>query len=128
MPNKSRKTRQGEALAASAMNMPGLFTAEELLVKAGMGCRGLGIATVYRFLNEAVSDGKLHRYKCGKKTTYSSTIQNHCHFICLKCGDIRHFKVSDIGFIGNKISGSILQFQVDVSGVCARCSKEGKNR
>ncbi|HYD02672.1 MAG TPA: transcriptional repressor [Alphaproteobacteria bacterium] len=118
---KSRNTKQKEQLAEASLKFSSMFTAEELLEKAQKDIKNLGIATVYRFLNDSVKNGSLHSYTCDRKTIYSNHQNNHSHFICEKCGKKMHIDIKNIDFIKKNIPGSICHFQVDVSGVCDNC-------
>jgi len=124
---KKRNTKQKELLISSLSNIDNFFTAEDLLKKiqkTSLSSRSIGIATIYRFLNEIKSEGKLHSYTCDRKTIYSNQKNNHSHYICEKCKKVAHIKIDNIDFIKNNIPGSICHFQVEVYGVCDSCLKK----
>jgi Fe2+ or Zn2+ uptake regulation protein len=119
---RSRKTRQKEFLRKQVKRMPFFFTAGQLL----SGKSGAGIATVYRFLNEEVRAGELHKYSCGKQALYARDKKSHCHFTCEKCGKREHFGLPDASFLNAPFQGRACHFQVDVCGVCEKCLKPKK--
>ena len=64
---KKRNTKQKELLLNSLSNIDTFFTAENLLEKiqkTSLSSKSIGIATIYRFLNEIKSEGKIHSYVC----------------------------------------------------------------
>ena len=124
MAKKSRQTKQKEILNEEVKKFNSFFTAEELLTKANKKDSNLGIATVYRFLNDLTNKRQIHSYVCNRKTIYSIDENSHCHFTCQKCGKVEHIQVSSLDFIKNKINGSICHFQIDISGLCNQCSKK----
>jgi len=123
MVKKLRQTKQKELLDREVKKIKSFFTAEELLIKIKKKDSNLGIATVYRFLNDLVNKRQIHSYVCNRKTVYSIDKNSHCHFICQKCGKVEHIQVNSLDFIKNKINGSICHFQIDINGLCDKCSK-----
>ncbi|MBU0460613.1 MAG: transcriptional repressor [Nanoarchaeota archaeon] len=117
-----RKTKQKELIQEEVEKIKTFFTAEELLNKVKRCDKKIGLATVYRFLKELRNTGELHSYLCNRKTIYSKSEDNHCHFICQKCGQVKHFDVKSIDFL--KIKEDICHFQIDVHGTCKKCLKE----
>lgn len=97
----------------------GFFTAEDLFDKVKQHDKKIGIATIYRFLKDLRGKGGLHSYLCDRKTVYSRGKNNHCHFICQKCGKIKHLDVKSIDFL--KIKEQVCHFQIDVHGICKEC-------
>ena len=124
----SRNTSQKKTLEKEVKKFKTFFTAEELLVKVKKSDSKIGIATVYRFLKDLTSKGKIHNYTCNRKTIYSLDKKSHCHFTCEKCGRIEHIEIKSLDFFRKKVTGSICHFQIDVSGVCERCGEVGVGR
>jgi len=123
MGNKSRNTRQKEAIEAIAKNMEGFFTTEDLFLRVKSKERGIGVATVYRSLKRLGTEGAIHSYSCGRRRIYSTEAGNHCHFICSRCGKTDHFSLKNIDFIKNSVRGKACHFQVDVHGICEKCMR-----
>ena len=121
---KSRQTIQKTHLESALNYIQGFFTAEEFHKSALKKSPHLGLATIYRFLNDAVSNRRLHSYICDKKTVYSTNSSSHCHYICQTCGKKEHINITDIGSIKKNIKGTICHFQIDVAGVCEECIKK----
>jgi Fe2+ or Zn2+ uptake regulation protein len=119
--NKMRQTKQKKLIEEEIKTIKTFFTAEELFYKAKKRNNKIGIATIYRFLRDLKKKEKIHSYLCNRKTVYSKDTNCHCHFICQKCGQIKHFEVKSLDFL--KIKESICHFQIDVYGTCKECLK-----
>jgi len=117
-----RKTKQKELIEEEVKKLDSFFTAEELFKRVNQKDKKIGIATVYRFLRNLKKKEKLHSYLCNRKIVYSKEENNHCHFVCQKCGEIKHFDVKSLDFL--KIKESICHFQIDVHGTCKKCLKK----
>lgn len=118
---KQRLTQQKQLLEEDIASYSSFFNAQDLLQKAGKRNSQLGLATIYRYLNEQVNAGKLHSYTCNRRTLYSTSRKNHCHFHCEKCGEIKHIQLQKLDFLKQSIEGELCHFQIDVSGVCIKC-------
>ena len=123
MSKLTRITRQKNILEEELKKVNTFFTAEELLTKAQIKDKNMGIATIYRFLKDKTSKDNIHSYTCDRRQVYSTQKNNHCHFICTKCGKTTHFNVKDIDFIKKNINGKACHFQIDIHGICNECNK-----
>jgi Fe2+ or Zn2+ uptake regulation protein len=126
MPRLPRQTAQKTLLRKELKNFDSFFTAEDLHEK--VKSRNIGISTVYRFLKELKNKNEIHNYICDRKSIYSKNKNNHCHFICQKCGKLAHIDIDSLDFLNNKIIGSICHFQVDIEGVCKYCQNKNPIR
>jgi Fe2+ or Zn2+ uptake regulation protein len=122
MPKKTRLTKQKGIIEKELTNFKTFFTADELLQKAKAQDEKIGIATIYRFLKDKIAKDEIHSYYCDRRQVYSTQKNNHCHFICSKCGKTTHFNIKDLGFIKDSIQGKICHFQIDINGICDKCS------
>jgi Fe2+ or Zn2+ uptake regulation protein len=123
MGRQNRATRQKEAIAQELRKIDSFFSAEELYDKVKQKERNIGMATIYRYLNEVKAKGELFTYTCNRKTVYSKGKKSHCHFECEKTGKIIHFDIDNIDFLKDKIPGTIKSFQLEVRGTCNKCEK-----
>ena len=114
-----RNTKQKKIIEECIMKMSSFFTVEELFQKVNKYDLKIGIATIYRYLRSLKNKRKIHSYLCNRKTVYSIDNKSHCHYVCQKCGKIKHFDVRTIDFL--KIKESICHFQIDVYGICNKC-------
>ena|SRR3989338_5370771 len=119
-----RKTRQKQLIEDELNRFLTFFNAEELFNQVAKTNKNIGIATIYRYLNNLASEGKIHSYTCNRRTIYSMNEKSHCHFICEKCGKIAHIQIKKLDFLQKEIKGSICHFQIDITGLCEKCKKE----
>lgn len=123
MGKKTRLTKQKEIVEKELYNFKTFFTADDLLQKIKTKDKNIGIATIYRFLKNKINKNELHSYYCDRRQVYSAQMNNHCHFICSKCGKTSHFNIKNLDFIKSSIQGKICHFQIDINGICDKCSK-----
>ncbi len=127
---KARFTRQKEAIQGKLDKIDTFFTAGDLFKEVKKEHKDMGIATIYRFLNEMKNHNQIYSYRCDRKTIYSKQNKSHCHFICEITGKIVHFNIESLDFLKDKIPGSIKSFQLEVRGICKddckKCSTESK--
>lgn len=116
-----RQTRQKEILKLEVDRQKSFFTAEELHENAKKRDDKIGIATIYRFLKELKTNKELHPYLCNRKTIYSTSEKNHCHFSCQQCGKVMHINIGSVDFLKKNFKGEICHFQVNVEGICDDC-------
>ncbi len=115
---KKRLTKQKELIQKELDSINSFFSAEDLFEKVKHSDSSIGIATIYRFLNDSKRDNHIFSYKCDRRTIYSKREKSHCHFVCEKTGKVIHFSIDSLDFLKDKIPGSINSFQIEVRGVC----------
>ncbi|MFA6424666.1 MAG: transcriptional repressor [Phycisphaerae bacterium] len=118
MSKKTRNTRQKEIIEKELSKIDVFFSAENLYNQIRFIDKEIGLATVYRFLNEMRKKGIIYSYLCDRRMVYSRERKGHCHFTCEKTGKVVHFDVDSLDFLKNKIPGSITSFQLEVKGIC----------
>ena len=69
-----------------------------------------------RFAAAALTDTYLHFRHTGVDTL------ERLAKLCEETGKIIHFDVDSLDFLKNKIPGTISSFQIEVRGVCSKCS------
>ncbi len=119
-----RITRQKKLLQEEVEQFSTFFNAEELYQKVSERDKKMGIATIYRFLKNLVDKDQLHSFSCAGKTIYSLDQNNHCHFICQRCGKIEHLEIKKIDFLPKSYKNKVCHFQIDVTGTCKDCLKD----
>jgi len=116
-----RSTKQKQLIEQEISSFSSFFNAEELYDKVSKKNSKVGIATIYRFLNDLTKNGEIHSFLCNRKTLYSNSKKNHCHFSCEKCGERKHIEIKKLDFLYRQVEGEICHFQIDISGICKRC-------
>ena len=125
MTKNSRQTGQKEVIAKSLEKINGFFTAEDLYNSVRKLDQKIGIATVYRFLNDLKKKDRIYSYTCDRRALFSKEKNSHCHYVCEKTGKVIHFEIDNIDFlkkVREKIPGSITSFQLEIKGICDKCS------
>ncbi|MEK6839560.1 MAG: transcriptional repressor [Nanoarchaeota archaeon] len=118
-----RITKQKKILEEALSHFHTFFNAEDF--HAHVIKKGIGIATVYRFLNTQEEQGLLHSFMCKNRKIYSLSQKNHIHFRCEHCGKIQHLTHKKLDFLGD-ITGEVCHVQIDIAGVCETCKKRLK--
>ncbi len=121
-----RQTKQKETLEEEIKKKNTFFTAEDFFKDIQKKKRKIGIATIYRFLNEKVKKNELHSYSCNRRTLFSTEKKTHAHFSCEVCKTQKHLEIKNVDFLKNEISGEVCHFQLDITGVCEKCLKKEK--
>ena len=120
---KTRNTKQKEIINKEINKFKTFFTAEELYEKVRLIDKNIGLATIYRFLKTLRKNRNIFSYNCDGKLIYSKENRSHCHYVCEETGRVIHFNIDSLDFLKSKIPGSITSFQIEVKGVCTKCSK-----
>ena len=116
-----RNTKQKQLITEELAKIKTFFSAEALYEKVKKKDKSIGIATIYRFLNELKKQNKIFSYLCDRRTIYSTNNSSHCHFECEQTGKIVHFDIDSLDFLKKKIPGEITSFQLEVKGICKEC-------
>ena len=120
---ETRNTPQKEIIQKEIDKFNTFFTAEELYQRVKKVNKDIGLATIYRFLKQLRKSRKMYSYTCNNKLIYSKENKSHCHFICEETGKVVHFDITSLDFLKDKIPGSITSFQIEIRGICNKCSK-----
>ena len=115
-----RSTKQKQILQECVVAFNSFFNAEELHAKIKKDNPKIGIATIYRFLKNLESQREVHSYTCDRRTIYSISNKNHCHFVCERCGVTKHITVKNLDFLSHT-QDKVCHIQIDVSGICKEC-------
>jgi Fe2+ or Zn2+ uptake regulation protein len=123
---KKRKTRQKQLILEEVCRSKDHPTAHRLFERVKKNRPDIGIATVYRNLNELVLSKKIKRLTAvDGEARYDSVDHPHCHLICKGCGTI--FDLMDRAEIGiesnqlEKLGFRLDPMQVEIFGYCKSC-------
>jgi|SRR3989344_1662784 len=118
-----RMTRQKKMLYDETKRISSFFDACELHANVLKKDPGIGLATVYRFLNLLENEGEIHSFMCDNKKIYSNNKKSHAHFRCEKCAEIKHIQVKNVDFLHKSTHDDICHFQIELIGVCSECKQ-----
>jgi Fur family transcriptional regulator, ferric uptake regulator len=106
------------------------LTAQEIFDQLREEGRGIGIASVYRALEQLSRDGYLQRIDLGSGTTRFEPLhqsgEHHHHVVCEECGKVEAFADSELERALHKVEGrtgySVEGHDVVLRGVCETCA------
>ena len=112
-------------------------TAEEVYAEAQKVYPGIGIATVYRNLNQLAEMGEITRISVGNGTDrYDGQMDEHYHLVCRNCGrlqDLRpnkskldDFRKLAVETFDLKASNKAELSTAIMEGVCDKCRRAKK--
>ncbi|MEM3373141.1 MAG: transcriptional repressor [Candidatus Anstonellales archaeon] len=130
MNKKSRLTKQ-KIFLQKLITEKKTFTAKDIYQIAKN--QKIGIATIYRFINNLLKKKKIHKYNCNNSAFFSTNNELHVHFTCEICEKIEHIKsinqekISEILMNLNLNKLEICHVQIDLFGICSNCKKRENN-
>ena len=116
-------TRQQElilSLVSSSCEHP---TAEVIFRDAKKKMPTIGLATVYRNLNQLAEDGKIRRISVMDGSDhFDKTLAPHEHALCRVCGRMRDVDVKGVfGLIANGIGNDDFTYELCIFERCPQC-------
>lgn len=127
-----RKTWQKAAVEAALAESDDFLSAQNLHTRMKAGGSGIGLATVYRTLNDLVEKGRADVLPNGGEQLFRScgTVHHH-HLVCVDCGKAVEIEapIEDwVRAVAEEHGFADVQHVVDVMGVCADCQRRRAER
>lgn len=126
-------SKQREIIINSLKNRKDHPTTEELFLDLKNKMPEIGIATVYRNLQNLYQNGEIIKIKTKMGTDrYDGNIEPHIHFECVKCGRVSDIFLeneqmnkldSDMKTLAEKIEAHQECFSIIINGVCKNCKE-----
>lgn len=84
----------------------------------------ISLATIYNNLEKMALEGKILELNDGEKKRFDPNIEDHDHFLCIKCKNIYDIpkKIKKIKYKNFKV----LSHTLYIKGVCDKCLKKEK--
>jgi len=112
-------------------------TAEEVYLEAQKVHPGIGIATVYRNLNQLVDAGEIRKIPLGNgNDRFDGHLEEHYHMLCTSCGRLQDLRPSEEKLaelrklaeetFGLKQSNRATFAPTVMEGVCDKCRRSKK--
>ena len=106
------------------------LTAQEIFDQLRAEGRGVGIASVYRVLEQLSKDGFVQRIDIGAGTTRFEPIhaggEHHHHLVCDDCGKVEAFADAELERALRRVEGrtgfSVAGHDVVLRGACSECA------
>lgn len=86
-----RHSKQRDAIIEFLAGTTSHPTADEVYAAVRNQVPNIGIATIYRNLNQLSEDGEIRKIECGNVDRFDYRTSAHGHFTCRRCG-----RVSDV--------------------------------
>jgi Fur family transcriptional regulator, ferric uptake regulator len=121
-----RNTQQRQVILEELRKLQSHPTAAALYMIVRTRLPKISLGTVYRNLERLNRLGIIQKLEFGGgEARYDSTIENHDHFRCLRCGtvdDVRNPPLALSGVKGNDLGGyKILGHRLEYLGLCPDC-------
>ena len=127
-------SRQRELIYKSLKNRIDHPTAEKLYLDLKEQMPEIGIATVYRNLNELWEQGEIIKVKSKMgPDRFDGNIMPHIHFQCEKCQEIYDIFLEENAMrnldnemkeLAEKIGGKLKSSEISMTGICHNCQSK----
>ncbi|MFH1667477.1 MAG: Fur family transcriptional regulator [Candidatus Komeilibacteria bacterium] len=127
LPPGKRLTRPKQIVIDYLSSKRQHITAEQLYNSLKKDKHSIGLATVYRNLNELSEMGLVQRISyAGQPVFYEYCHEPHTHFYCEQCHSIHDIQVPDNSIDNLKYwqGHYIKEKKIELRGICERCLKE----
>lgn len=122
-----RSTPQRAAIAAALDEQETFVSAQTLHARLRDGGSPVGLATVYRTLQQLAEDGlaDVLRTDDGEAQYRRCSEGHHHHLVCRTCGRTEEIEDPEVGAWAAKVAGAHgftdVEHQVELFGTCAGC-------
>ena len=121
-----RHSKQRDAIIEFLKGTTSHPTADEVYAAVKDKLPNIGIATVYRNLNQLSADGEIRKIECGAIDRFDYRTSSHGHFTCRRCN-----RVSDVFMdfdklkaLADEMPGEPDFCEMMFYGVCKECLKK----
>lgn len=125
-----RRTPERYMVLASAAEMPGHFTVEELSERLDSDGNRVATATIYSSLQILVDCGLLRRLRFDDGATrFEMMPSDHHHLICTRCGKIKDVRDNELGSMLRARRYSTFTpsyYTITVYGICSTCARKAR--
>lgn len=120
-----RKTKQKNMIFQVLENNYNHPTINDIFNECCKKDSSIGIATIYRNVDNLVLKGKLNKFvDYNNVVRYDPILTNHSHFICENCQKIYDIDYFDSNsYLKNKNISSISNVNLFLNGTCNKCEK-----
>ena len=124
----ARGTRQRAALIALLEDLDAFRSAQDLHYQLRSGGESVGLATVYRTLQQMATAGLVDtvRTDTGEVTYRRCSQGHHRHLVCRRCGSVVEVQVTQVEQWATQVARehgfSDVAYTIEIFGTCARCA------
>ncbi|MBQ3078446.1 MAG: transcriptional repressor [Clostridia bacterium] len=116
-------TKQQQVILRLVQTSCAHCSADEIYRAAKSEMPGIGLATVYRNLNQLSEEGKIRKIETvGETDRFDKTLNQHEHAVCRMCGSMRDINVENIAEeIKKGLEGMEFTYELSVHELCKEC-------
>ncbi|MDD2220916.1 MAG: transcriptional repressor [Clostridia bacterium] len=122
---QKRQTKQKQAIFNIVSSSTSHPTAEMIFRQAQKQVPSISLGTVYRNLQELVSEGKvIELFFNRQQSHYDGQTKPHCHYICESCGKVYDLPLPETLQCLDKLSGlpgKVSEYRLEIFGICDNC-------
>lgn len=126
MPVK-RHSKQRDAIIEYLAGTTSHPTAEDVYEAVKSEYPGIGIATVYRNLNQLSADGTIRKIECGSGIDrFDYRVSEHAHFTCARCGRVYDvfMDMAKLDALADSMPGEAASRELMFYGICEECRRK----
>ena len=123
----TKRSRQREKIFQILRRTTSHPTAEWIFEQVRQQMPRISLGTVYRNLHILSTQGRIRELDFGEGLhRYDATVEQHYHFICEQCGDVKDLAVPPQNDLHDRVrhavSGVVTAHRLDFFGICADCN------
>lgn len=119
-----KNTKQKELILNIINNNYNHLSADEIYKECQKTIPNISLGTVYRNLNNLVKEQKIKRIKTVDNIDRFDHINEHSHFICVKCGKIIDIYEKLLTKMPDLENSKIIDYSITFNGICEKCREE----
>ena len=126
-----RYSKQRELVYEVIASTKNHYSVDEIFEEASRKMPEIGIATVYRNVNQLADIGRVRRIKgLDGVDHYDATTMIHPHFFCKCCGRVYDAEIPHdmvVSELQNHTDNTIEDVEIILKGICIKCKEKGDN-
>lgn len=119
-------TRQKKMILEIIESSHDHLTAEEIYLKAKVGCPSIAVGTVYRNLGILCKEGRIQKISIpDQPDCYDRKTNEHAHYVCSRCGRVEDASIAGLReFLQEQANHEIEGFSLTLKYVCDDCRNQ----
>ncbi len=124
-----RRNTNQRKIVYDALAELGHASIETLIEYLKMHNENISLATIYRNVNILLEENKIKRVKIASGDVLETIKEEHCHFVCEKCGEIIDYSFDEADLLKKAKQYGMHQIKkcdLTFYGLCQKCEKKEK--
>ncbi|PJZ70628.1 transcriptional repressor [Leptospira perolatii] len=124
----SRNTKQKGEILRVIQDAKGPLSVKEIHEISKQSIKNIGIATVYRSVNQLLESGRIHEIQLpGESSRFeTSHLDHHHHFHCRNCDKVYDIEVCPFPIENLPKGFQVESHEIILYGLCSECSSLNK--